>query len=195
MFFPSESWVSAMVHETSRSYRHGTAQIACAVSPKFHYKQFSSVGMSKQYCLSACSILDLSCLTIQKEGATNLMGSVWSAPWRWNSNLNRVNISSETPWDRPPNHFQGLQLLSDGTWLTFIYYWLRSNLDQGSRDERLYISLSITRVFFTTLKTTYFILIYKALKLKRVGVKWRYFNLFLFTAYKTTSSLAAIAKC
>lgn len=41
---------------------------------------------------------------------------------------------------------QGAQLVSDGSWLTFIYYWLRSNVDQRSRDERLYISLSIISV-------------------------------------------------
>lgn len=187
MGFTQGSWDFRLIH--------GTAQTACAVSPKFHHTQISSVGMREQHCLPACSMPDLSCLTIQKEGATNPMGSVWSGPWRWNPDLSRVNIASAISWDRPPNHSWGLQLPSDGTWLTFIYYWLRSNLDQGSRDERLYISLSITRVFFTTLKTTYFILIYRALKLKRVGVKLHYFNLFLFTAYKTTSSLAAIAKC
>jgi len=86
---------------------------------------------------------DLYHVAIRKESAPNLMGFLWTGPWRWNSDLGRVNISSKIPWDRPPNHFLGLQLVSDGSWLTFIYYWLRSNLDQGSRDERLYILLSI----------------------------------------------------
>lgn len=193
MFSPPELWASARVHETSGSHRELPSL------PVQHHPNSSThrpaLWQWEQHCPPACSSTDPSCLAMQREGATNPMGSVWSGPWRWNPDLSRVNISSAIPWDRAPNHCWGLQLPSDGTWLTFIYYWLRSNLDQGSGDERLYISLSITRVFFTTLKTTYFILIYRALKLKRVGVKLHYFNLFLFTAYKTTSSLAAIAKC
>lgn len=90
---------------------------------------------------SACSILALYHATIQKEGAPNLMGFVWSGPWRWNSDLNRVNISSKIPWDRPPNHY----LCKAYSLYQMVASWLSFTTDLGqtwTRDQEMKGSIS-----------------------------------------------------